>query len=197
VINGGSLGGHKDQRARRASANLGLTARTSPIRGEGIAGHRLGRASFVRRPTSGRAPWHGCRSAGSADHREDESPGRLSIEVTLGRRRLMIARDLGLEVPLETLPGVQRRLVWRPACRRARDSGDQVLESMCTEPRPRAPVTDAAHAVDEASTRSYCRGNGRGAFSGAVVAALDAIVREAERDFRELKFIISQFELPR
>jgi pyruvate kinase len=99
---------------------------------------------------------------------------------------LMIARgDLGIEVPLETLPGVQRRLVLT-----ARRAGvpvilaTQVLESMRTELRPtRAEVTDAAHAVDEGVDAIMLSGETAvGRHPARVVATLDAIVREAERE---------------
>jgi pyruvate kinase len=99
---------------------------------------------------------------------------------------LMIARgDLGIEVPLETVPGVQRRLVL--AARRAGVPvilATQVLESMCTEPRPtRAEVTDAAHAVDEGVDAIMLSGETAvGRSPVRVVATLDAIAREAERD---------------
>ena len=77
---------------------------------------------------------------------------------------VMVARgDLGLEMPLEQLPRVQKQIM-----RSARALGrpvilaTQVLESMRVDPRPtRAEVSDAANAVDEGSTRSCWRGNRR------------------------------------
>jgi pyruvate kinase len=98
---------------------------------------------------------------------------------------LMVARgDLGIEMPLEVIPAVQKRLIGV-----ARDHGvpvtvaTQVLESMRTSPRPtRAEVTDAAHAVDEGADAVMLAGETAiGKFPVESVATLDRILREAER----------------
>jgi pyruvate kinase len=98
---------------------------------------------------------------------------------------LMVARgDLGLEMPLETLPAVQRTLILA-----ARRRGvpvivaTQVLESMRTEPRPtRAEVTDAAHAVDESVDAIMLAGEtAAGRYPVRAVTTLDAIIVEAEK----------------
>lgn len=97
---------------------------------------------------------------------------------------LMVARgDLGIELPLETLPAVQKRLV-----RRARARGvpviiaTEVLESMRHEARPtRAEVTDAAHAVDEDADVIMLSGEtAMGDYPARTVRVLAAIMREAE-----------------
>ncbi|HVW06023.1 MAG TPA: pyruvate kinase [Vicinamibacterales bacterium] len=98
---------------------------------------------------------------------------------------LMVARgDLGVEVPLETLPAVQKRIV-QAARRRGVPVilATQVLESMRTDPRPtRAEVTDAAHAVDERVDAIMLAGEtASGAYPVRAVTVLDAIIREAEK----------------
>lgn len=98
---------------------------------------------------------------------------------------LMVARgDLGVEIPLETLPAVQKRIV--DAARRRGVPvilATQVLESMRTEARPtRAEVTDAAHAVDERVDAIMLAGEtASGAYPVRAVSVLDAIIREAEK----------------
>lgn len=98
---------------------------------------------------------------------------------------IMVARgDLGLELPLERVPTLQKLLV-----RRARERGlpvivaTQVLESMRTEPRPtRAEVSDAANAVEEGVDAIMLAGEtAAGQFPVRAVVTLDAILREAER----------------
>jgi pyruvate kinase len=97
---------------------------------------------------------------------------------------VMVARgDLGLEVPLETVPGIQKEIT-----RRARVKGipvilaTQVLDSMRTEPRPtRAEVSDAASAVGDSVDAIMLSGETAvGAFPLRTVRTLDAIIREAE-----------------
>jgi pyruvate kinase len=98
---------------------------------------------------------------------------------------VMVARgDLGLEVPLERVPRLQKEIT-----RRARITGrpvivaTQVLESMRKEPRPtRAEVSDAANAVDDGVDAIMLAGEtASGAFPVESVQTLDAIIREAEQ----------------
>jgi pyruvate kinase len=97
---------------------------------------------------------------------------------------VMVARgDLGLEMPLEHVPRVQKHVI-----RSARAAGvpailaTQVLESMCVEPRPtRAEVSDAANAVDEGADAIMLAGETAiGAYPVRAVQTLDAIIRDAE-----------------
>jgi pyruvate kinase len=97
---------------------------------------------------------------------------------------VMVARgDLGLEMPLERVPRIQREVI-----RRARLRGipvivaTQVLESMTHEARPtRAEVSDAANAVGEgADGIMLAAETAAGAFPVRSVQTLDAIIREAE-----------------
>jgi pyruvate kinase len=97
---------------------------------------------------------------------------------------VMVARgDLGLELPLEQVPRVQKEII-----RTARSLGapaivaTQVLESMRTSPRPtRAEVSDAANAVDEGADAIMLAGEtAAGAYPVRSVQTLDAIVRVAE-----------------
>lgn len=97
---------------------------------------------------------------------------------------LMVARgDLGIEMPLETIPAVQRRLV---AAARRRGApvivATQVLESMRSAPRPtRAEVTDAAQIVDEGADGVLLTGETAiGQYPEAAVSTLDRILHEAE-----------------
>jgi pyruvate kinase len=97
---------------------------------------------------------------------------------------VMVARgDLGLEMPLEQLPRVQKQIV-----RSARAFGrpvilaTQVLESMRVDPRPtRAEVSDAAKAVDEGADAIMLAGEtASGAHPVRAVQTLAAIIQDAE-----------------
>ena len=97
---------------------------------------------------------------------------------------VMVARgDLGLEMPLERVPRVQKEIL-----RKARARGvpvivaTQVLESMRTEPRPtRAEASDAAGAVDGGADAIMLSGEtATGFYPVRSVEVLDAIIRDAE-----------------
>ncbi|RPH60978.1 MAG: pyruvate kinase [Acidobacteria bacterium] len=98
---------------------------------------------------------------------------------------VMVARgDLGLEMPLESVPRAQKEITMA-----ARKRGipvivaTQVLESMRTQPRPtRAEVSDAANAVDDGVDAIMLAGEtAAGAFPVRAVQMLDAVIREAEK----------------
>lgn len=105
-------------------------------------------------------------------------------EILLEADAVMVARgDLGLELPLEQVPRVQKEVT-----RRARALGvpvivaTQVLESMLSEPRPtRAEVSDAANAVDDGVDAIMLAGETAvGAYPVKAVQILDLIIRDAE-----------------
>jgi pyruvate kinase len=96
----------------------------------------------------------------------------------------MVARgDLGLELPLEQVPKVQKEVL-----RLGLEQGlpvivaTQVLESMRTEFRPtRAEVSDAAGAVDAGAAAIMLSGETAvGAYPVRAVQVLDSIIRYAE-----------------
>lgn len=98
---------------------------------------------------------------------------------------IMVARgDLGLELPLERVPRVQKE-VTRKARARAIPVivATQVLESMRMEPRPtRAEVSDAANAVGDGVDAIMLAGEtAAGKFPVRAVQTLDVIIREAEQ----------------
>jgi pyruvate kinase len=98
---------------------------------------------------------------------------------------VMVARgDLGLEMPLEQVPRVQKQVT-----RQARALGvpvivaTQVLESMLVDPRPtRAEVSDAANAVDHGVDAIMLAGETAvGSHPVRAVQMLDRIIGDAER----------------
>ena len=98
---------------------------------------------------------------------------------------VMVARgDLGLEMPLEQVPRVQKQIIHS-----ARSLGrpvivaTQVLESMREAPRPtRAEVSDAANAVDEGADAIMLAGEtAAGEYPVKAVQTLAAVIEDAER----------------
>ncbi|WP_448659271.1 pyruvate kinase [Sphingomonas sp. CJ99] len=99
---------------------------------------------------------------------------------------VMVARgDLGVELPPETVPPMQKRIV-ETARRLGRPVivATQMLESMITAPTPtRAEVSDVATAVyDGADAIMLSAESAAGAWPEESVAMMDAIAQAVERD---------------
>jgi pyruvate kinase len=143
--------------------------------------------SFIQRPediaeakkiTRGRAAIMAKIEKPQAVHRLDEI-----LELT---DALMVARgDLGVEMPLEKVPGVQKMMT-----RSGRAAGKpvvvatQMLESMITSPIPtRAEVSDVATAIFEgADAVMLSAESAAGQFPIEAVATMNRIAEEVEGD---------------
>jgi pyruvate kinase len=191
VVDGGLLGEHKGINIPGVVLpSAGLTPKDAEDLKFGV---RLGidyvALSFVQSAADLRNAREALAKAGSpqtvliAKLERPEGVTRID-EILAACDAVMVARgDLGLELPLERVPRVQKEIT-----RKARAQGipvivaTQVLESMRTEPRPtRAEVSDAANAVDDGVDAIMLAGEtAAGKFPVLAVRTLDRVIRDAE-----------------
>lgn len=190
VVDGGELGEHKGINAPHVPLRSDITEKDQRDLRFGLAlGVDLVALSFVQsagditRVKAIMAAEGRPRVPIVAKLERPEAIDRLE-EILAAADAVMVARgDLGLEIPLERVPGVQKQII-----REARARGvpvivaTQVLESMRTEPRPtRAEASDAAGAVDSGADAIMLSGEtATGLYPVRSVEVLDAIMRDAE-----------------
>ena len=99
---------------------------------------------------------------------------------------VMVARgDLGVEVPLEDVPVIQKHIIQRAnQMGKVVVTATQMLDSMMKNPRPtRAEATDVANAIYDGTTAIMLSGEtAAGAYPEEAVRTMATIAERAERD---------------
>jgi pyruvate kinase len=192
VVHGGLLGEHKGINAPGVPLPAcGLTEKDKADLAFGVrAGVDFVAMSFVTSAADLRQARAALWEAGAPETAlvaKLERPEAIEVldDILHACDAVMVARgDLGLELPLERVPRVQKAI-----CIRARALGvpvivaTQVLESMVKEPRPtRAEVSDAANAVEDGVDAVMLSGETAvGAYPIKAVEILDLVLRDAEK----------------
>lgn len=157
--------------------------------------------SFVQRPEDlleARA-LIGTRAALLAKLEKPAALDRLD-EIVAVSDAIMVARgDLGVELPPERVPGVQKRIL--RVCRQHGKPiviATQMLESMISAPVPtRAEASDVASAIyDGADAVMLSAESASGAYPVAAVTMMERIICEVERDPMYRQMIDAQNQAP-
>lgn len=103
---------------------------------------------------------------------------------------IMVARgDMGVEIPLEDLPAIQKRLIKKAMfAGKIAITATQMLDSMMKHPRPtRAEATDVANAIYDGTTGIML--SGETANGDYPLEAVQTMVRIAERAEKDIDYV--------
>ena len=189
VVTGGELSDRKG--INLPNAILPLSALTEKDRTDLAFALELGvdwiGLSFVQRPDDIREAREliGARAAVLSKIEKPAAITELDEIIALSDAIMVARGDLGVELPVEEGPGLQKRII-----RAAREVGKpvvvatQMLESMVQSPAPtRAEVSDVATAVyDGADAVMLSAESATGDYPVASVAMMDRIARQVEQD---------------
>ena len=113
---------------------------------------------------------------------------------------IMIGRgDMGVEIPFEEVPGIQKQLITK--CRllgKRVITATEMLESMITNPRPtRAEISDVANAVYDGTSAIMLSGESAvGKYPVQAVATMSRIAEHTEKNINYARrFHDSQFQI--
>lgn len=203
VVIGGTLSNRKG--VSLPDTEIPVSAMTDKDRADCEAGADAGvdwiALSFVQRPedVADVRKIVGNRAAVMSKIEKPQAVARLD-EIIEASDALMVARgDLGVEMPLERVPGIQKRIT-RSSRRQGKPVvvATQMLESMITTPVPtRAEVSDVATAVYEgADAIMLSAESASGKFPIEAVSTMNRIAEEIESDPLHRTIINSQRSEP-